>query len=185
MAYVGFGCFIPLLKHDSLPPTTAQVSWTVRGQLKCDGTHAETRLHLSGKRTSPFKSSGTSVQSTTSSRGVHISGSNAGYTMFRGSVKGTGYPLHSPVSPSLPVLWVTVCHHISTGAYHLYRFLPKHGYASLLNVAWSLRMRSLVHGPPSPLDRLRTALPAAPSSLPTSYYPVQANKLSLKTQENG
>ena len=31
-----------------------------------------------------------------------ISGSNAGYTMFRGSVKGTGYPLHSPVSPSLP-----------------------------------------------------------------------------------
>ena len=25
--------------------------------------------------------------------------SNAGYTMFRGSVKSTGYPLHSPVSP--------------------------------------------------------------------------------------
>jgi len=34
-----------------------------------------------------------SVQSTTGSRGVCISGSNAGYTMFRGSVKGTGYPL--------------------------------------------------------------------------------------------
>ena len=32
------------------------------------------------------------------SRGVRISGSNAGYTMFRGSVKGTGYQLHSPVS---------------------------------------------------------------------------------------
>ena len=43
--------------------------------------------------------SGTSVQSITGSRGVRISGSNAGYTMFRGSVKGTGYPLHSPVSP--------------------------------------------------------------------------------------
>jgi hypothetical protein len=28
-----------------------------------------------------------------------MSGSNAGHTMFRGSVKGTGYPLHSPVSP--------------------------------------------------------------------------------------
>ena len=28
-----------------------------------------------------------------------ISGSNAGYTVFRGSVKGTWYPLHSPVSP--------------------------------------------------------------------------------------
>ena len=45
---------------------------------------------------------GASVQSTTGSRGVRISGSNAGYTMFRGSVKVTGYPLHSPVSPSLP-----------------------------------------------------------------------------------
>jgi len=46
---------------------------------------------------------GASVQPTTGSRGVRISGSNAGYTMFRGSVKGTGYPLHSPVSPSLPL----------------------------------------------------------------------------------
>jgi len=44
---------------------------------------------------------GVSVQSTTGSRGVRISGSNAGYTMFRGSVKSTGYPLYSPVSPSL------------------------------------------------------------------------------------
>jgi hypothetical protein len=35
--------------------------------------------------------------------------------MFRGSVKGTGYPLHPPVSPSLPLPCVTVCHHISTG----------------------------------------------------------------------
>jgi len=46
---------------------------------------------------------------------VRISGSNAGYTMFRGSVKGTGYPLHLPASPSLPLLYVTVYHHISTG----------------------------------------------------------------------
>ena len=30
-------------------------------------------------------------------------------------VKGTGYPLHSPVSPSLPLPCVTVCHHVSTG----------------------------------------------------------------------
>ena len=41
-----------------------------------------------------FKSAGASVQSTTGSRSVRICGSNAGYTMFRGSVKGTGYPLH-------------------------------------------------------------------------------------------
>ena len=68
---------------------------------------------------SPFKSAGASVQSTTGSRGVRISGSNAGYTMFRGSVKSTSYPLHSPVSPSLPLPCVTVCHHISTGLYLL------------------------------------------------------------------
>jgi hypothetical protein len=43
---------------------------------------------------------------------------NAGYTMFQCSVKGTGYPLHSPVSPSLPHPCVTVCHHISTGVYN-------------------------------------------------------------------
>jgi len=83
--------------------------------LKCDGTRAETRFSLSTKRTSPVKSAGTSVQPITGSRGVRISGSNAGYNMFRGSVKSTGYLLHSPVSPSLPLPCVTVCHHISTG----------------------------------------------------------------------
>ena len=88
-----------------------------RGQLKCDGTRAETRFLLSAKLTSPFKSAGASVQSTTGSRGVRISGNNARYTMFRGSVKGTDYPLHSPVSPSLPLPCVTVFHHISTGVY--------------------------------------------------------------------
>ena len=61
---------------------------------------------------------GASVQSTAGSRGVRISGSNAGYTMFRGSVKSTGYPLHSPpVSLSLPLPCATVYHHISTGVY--------------------------------------------------------------------
>jgi hypothetical protein len=58
---------------------------------------------------------GSSVQSTTGRRAVRISGSNAGSTMFRGSVKSTGYPLHSPVSSSLPFPCVTVCHHIWTG----------------------------------------------------------------------
>jgi len=88
-----------------------------RLRLKCDGTRPETRFRLSAKRTSPFISAGASVQSTTGSRGVRISGNNAGHTMFRGSVKGTGYPLHSPVSPSLPLPCVTVCHHISAGLY--------------------------------------------------------------------
>jgi hypothetical protein len=65
--------------------------------LKCDGTRAGTRFRLSAKRTSPFKSAGASVQSTTSSRVVRISGSNAGYTKFRGSVEyWITTPLHFP-----------------------------------------------------------------------------------------
>ena len=89
----------------------------VRVQLKCYGTRTATRFLLSAKRTSPLKSAGASVQSTTGNRGVRISGSNAGYTMFRVSVMGTGYPLQSLVSPSLPLPCVTVCHHISAGVY--------------------------------------------------------------------
>jgi hypothetical protein len=93
-----------------------------RLRLKCNGTRAETRFRLSAERTSPFKSAGASVQSTTGNRGVCISGSNgsnAGYSMFRGSLKSTGYPLHSSLSPSLPLPCVTVCHHISAGLYTL------------------------------------------------------------------
>jgi hypothetical protein len=65
-----------------------------------------------------------SVQSTTGSRGVHISGSNAGYTMFRGSVKSTGYTLRPPLSLSLPLPCIPVCHHISTGLYIHNTYLP-------------------------------------------------------------
>ena len=131
--------------HGEFGAKFRQISWgclfavrcnkgaTCRLRLKCDDTRAETRFRHSAKRTSPFKSAGASVQSTTGSRSVRISGSNAGYTMFRGSVKNTGYPLHSPVSPSLPLPCVTVCHHISTGLYlvvislhSLYTPLPQH-----------------------------------------------------------
>jgi hypothetical protein len=42
---------------------------------------------------------GASVQSTSGNRDMRISGSNAGYIMFRGSVKSSGYPLHLPVPP--------------------------------------------------------------------------------------
>ena len=66
------------------PPTsgTARVSvllsvprQSVRGiaESEREGTRAETRIGLSAKRTSPFKSAGGSVQSTTGSRGVRIS----------------------------------------------------------------------------------------------------------------
>ena len=88
-----------------------------RLRLKCDGTRTETLFRLSPKRTIPFKSAGASVYSITGSRGVRISGSNAGYTIFQYSVKSTGYPLHSPVSLSLSLPCVNVWHHISTGLY--------------------------------------------------------------------
>jgi len=71
-------------------------------RLKHDGTRAETRFRLSPKQTSPFKSVGASVHSTAGSRGVRISVSNAGYTMFRGSVRVLAthsvhqFPLHFP-----------------------------------------------------------------------------------------
>jgi hypothetical protein len=48
--------------------------------------------------------------------------SNARYTTFRGTVKCTGYTLHSPVSPSLPLPYITVCHHVSTALYHSLEF---------------------------------------------------------------
>jgi hypothetical protein len=93
----------------------------VRLRLKCDGTRAETRFRPSAKRASPFKSAVASVQSTTGSRGVCISGSNAGYTMFRSSVRVLAthsirqFPLHFPPPPC-----VIVCHHVSTGLQYVH-----------------------------------------------------------------
>ena len=103
--------------------------------LKCDGTCAETRFrlnafemwwHMRRNQISSFAQNGrvclnrqrTSVQSTTGSRDVGISGSNAEYTMFRGSVKGTGYPLHSPSFPfTSPPVHHRVPSHFSGAAY--------------------------------------------------------------------
>jgi len=86
-------CYLPREFHKHCGPSV-WVTWLklLRKQtnagiarLKHDGTRAETRFRLSPKRTSPFKSAGASVQSTAGSRGVRISGSNAGYTTFRRS----------------------------------------------------------------------------------------------------
>jgi len=93
-----------------------------RMRLKCDGTRAETRFRLSTKRTSPFKSAGASVQSTTGRRAVQISLRGLYCSckpVFCSHVTLTGYPLHSLVSPSLLLPCVSVCHHISTGLYLL------------------------------------------------------------------
>ena len=83
-----------------------------RLRLKRDSTRAETRFRLSAQQRVHLNRRGRQFSRLLASRGVRISRSNAGYTMFRGSVKSTGYPLHSPVSPSLPLPCVTVCHHV-------------------------------------------------------------------------
>ena len=49
-----------------------------RAETERDGTRAETRFGFPSKRTSPFTSAGLSVQSADGSRGLRMSGSNAG-----------------------------------------------------------------------------------------------------------
>jgi hypothetical protein len=56
--------------------------------------------------------------------------------MFRGGVKSTGYSLHSPVSPSLPLPCVTVCRHISTGLYSMETFKKRFPF---INREWAGR----------------------------------------------
>jgi len=109
------------LKLTVILPFPYTVSWR-RLRLKCDGTCAETIFRLSAQRTSPFKSEGESVYSTTGRRAVHISlqglyclckpvfCSHVTYCVL----------LHSLVSPSLLLPCVTVCHHISNAVYNLY-----------------------------------------------------------------
>jgi len=87
-------------------------------RLKRDGTCTETRFGLSAKRTSPFKSSGVSVQSTAGSRGVRISGQQLYRPYSDIQWKTADYPLHSHLSPSLPLPCVTVCHQIPNVLYY-------------------------------------------------------------------
>ena len=57
---------------------------------------------IRAKRTRPFKSArwaGRQFSRLLEAEVCAISGSNAGYIVFRGSVKSTGYTLHSPVFP--------------------------------------------------------------------------------------
>jgi len=112
--------------------------------LKCDGTRAKTRFRLLATWTSSFKSAGASVQSTTDSRGVRISGSNAGYTLFRGRVKGPCHPLHSPVSPSLLLPCVTVCQHISSGLYFRWRKNTEPKYRRVLRTRVNFTARQRI-----------------------------------------
>ena len=84
-------------------PTSSSVG---RVKTDCDVTSAETRFGLPAKRTSPFISAGVSVQSSTGFLGVRV------------KLKTAGYPLHSPISPSLLLPCVAVCHQIPFPLYH-------------------------------------------------------------------
>ena len=116
-------CFLyhTLLYCPFMVPSSMAAYVVSRLRLKCDGTRAETRFRLLAKQTSPFKSAGASVQSTTGRRAVHISLQGLYCSckpVFCSHVTLTGYPLHFPVSPSLlpsPPPCVTLCHHISAG----------------------------------------------------------------------
>ena len=77
--------------------------------MKCDGKRAETRFRLSAKGTSLFKSEGASVQSTTGSRRVRISDSNAGYTHVPRWCEG--YWLPTPFA-SFPFTFPPVRHRV-------------------------------------------------------------------------
>ena len=98
-----------------------------RLRLKCDGTRAETRFGLSVKRTSPFKSAGASVHSTTGSRGLQISGSKAGYAMFRDSVRVLAthsirqFPLHFPTRASPCAITFQLDSNFANNVFPIYR----------------------------------------------------------------
>jgi len=98
------------------------ISHSCIARSKRDGTRAETRFGLSAKRASPFKSAGVSVQSTAGSQGVRISGKQLYRPCSDVQCKTTGYPLHSHLSPSLPLPCVTVCHQVLNALYHTTHF---------------------------------------------------------------
>ena len=85
-----------------------------------EGTRAETRIGLSAKRTSPFKSAGGSVQSTTGSRGVRIGRQD--------------YWLPTPFA-SFPFTSPPVRHRVPS---HSDSALPYHIYHTTLSVTYRL-----------------------------------------------
>jgi len=93
---------------------------TVRARLKRDGTRAETRFGLSVKRMSPFKLAGCQFSQLLA---AEVCASTVVMVVMLDTpcseveCKTTGYPLHSHVSPSLPLMCVIVCHQVSTELY--------------------------------------------------------------------
>jgi len=100
-------------------------------RFKRDCTCAETRFGFSAKRTRPFKfASGVGGRLSRLLAAEVCASAVVMVVMldtpcFEVQCKTTGYPLHSHVSPSLPLPCVTVCHQVSTELYHDVRTAPK------------------------------------------------------------
>jgi len=148
--------------------------------LKRDGTRAETRFCLSAKRTSPFKSAGgASVQSITGSRGVRISGSNAGYIKFRVSEE---YWLPTPFT-SFPFTSSPVRHRVPSHFNWTLPLLPRQLISlslpnkNLITVTVQLVSRLLKQLPVS----VHLLLPLRQSTLPYFFMPVMNNFFSIIT----
>ena len=75
--------------HPDRPWRTPSLLYNIgRFQLKCDDTREETRFSLSAKQTIPYISVVASVQSTTGSRGVPISGNNGSNAVYTACSEG-------------------------------------------------------------------------------------------------
>ena len=85
--------------------------------MKRDGTRAETRFGLSAKRTSPLKSAGGLFSLLLAAEVCASAVVMLDTPCSEVESKTTGYPLHSPVSPSLPLPCFTVCHQVSIELY--------------------------------------------------------------------
>ena len=89
---------------------------------KREGTRAETRFGLPTKRTSPFKLAGGGAQFSRLLAAEVCASAVVMVVMLDTpcsavECKTTGYPLHSYVSPSLPLPCVTVCHQVPNALY--------------------------------------------------------------------
>ena len=91
--------------------------------MKSDGTRAETRFGLSVTWTSPFKLGGGQFSRLLAAEVYASAVVMLDTPCSEVQCKSTGYPLHSHVSPSLPLLCVTVCHQVSSELYPMLQAL--------------------------------------------------------------
>jgi len=95
----------------------------VKARSKRVGTRAENTFGLSAKRTSPFKLTGGGEGQFSWLLAAEVFTSVAVMVVmldtpcFAVECNPTGYKLHSSISPSLPLPYVTVCRQVSTALY--------------------------------------------------------------------